>query len=124
MQFRFKNFMMSFCLLKSTPIVFVLSLVSIVNISEAEFTASSYLNLKPTFDYEKYSYGMNRHKIPTLENLFQTVTYWDVNNASSPCPYDGKKRSTMCQKVVTFDQNGYDESLKVREIFSLNIVYI
>lgn len=114
MQLRLENLIiMSICLLKSTQIIFVLFFVLIAN-NKAEFTASSYLNLKPSFDYAKYSYGLNKHKIPTLENLFQTVTYWDVNNASSPCPHEGRKRSTMCQRVVTFDQSGYDESLKVR----------
>lgn len=84
-----------------------------LNLADFSSAASSqYLNIKPNFDYDKYSMGSNKHRIPTLENLFQTVTYWDMNNASSPCKHDGKKRSTLCQKVVTFDHVGYEKSIK------------
>jgi hypothetical protein len=75
-------------------------------------SASNYLNIKPNFDYEKYSINSNKHKIPTLENLFQKVTYWDISNSSNPCKHEGRKRLSLCQKVFTFDRDGYERSLK------------
>ena len=105
----------------SSYLIKTLIILQILKLNLAEYIASShYLNLKPSFDYEKYSIGLNKHKIPTLENLFQIVTYWDVNNSSSPCKHDGKKRSSLCQKVVSFDQAGYDKSLKDTKQLILN----
>jgi hypothetical protein len=49
--------------------------------------------------------------VPTLESLFNIVSYWDNNNRSSPCTYVGPSRATHCHKVVTFDQEGYEKSL-------------
>jgi hypothetical protein len=74
--------------------------------------------LKSNFEYEKYSNGgegshlHTNFKIPTLENLFRVVTYWDINNSSSPCTYSGNKRNQLCHKVITFDQEGYEKSLQ------------
>lgn len=65
------------------------------------------------YEFEKYSAGLNKNfKIPTLENLFQKVTFWDMNNMSSPCQHYGKKRATLCHKVVSFDRDGYEKSLQ------------
>jgi hypothetical protein len=65
-------------------------------------------------EYEKYYADLNKniHKIPTLESLFQVTKYWDNNNRSSPCTHIGKKRSTLCHKVVEFDKEGYEKSLQ------------
>jgi len=64
-------------------------------------------------EYEKYSIDTNRNanKVPTLESLFNIVTYWDNNNRSSPCTYVGPSRATHCHKIITFDQEGYEKSL-------------
>ena len=63
-------------------------------------------------EHGHYGSGGFKTKIPTLENLFQKVTYWDINNNSSPCIYADYKRNYLCQKVVTFDRLGYEQSLQ------------
>jgi hypothetical protein len=65
-------------------------------------------------EYEKYYADLNKNinKIPSLESLFQVTKYWDNNNRSSPCTHIGKKRSTLCHKVVEFDKEGYEKSLQ------------
>lgn len=60
----------------------------------------------------KYSAKQNRQNIPSLASLFNVITYWDKNNASSPCSHSGKKRDLECTKVVTFDRAGYDKSIE------------
>jgi hypothetical protein len=70
-------------------------------------------HLKYHNEYDKYTAGLNKNfKIPTLENLFEMVTYMDNNNVSSPCTHVGKKRDTLCHKIVTFDKSGYEKSLQ------------
>lgn len=101
------------------PVLLVMMNTARLNLA-VDYSTQQYLNLKPNFDYEKYSLGANKHRIPTLENLFQTVTYWDMNNSSSPCKHDGKKRSTLCQKVVSFDHVGYEKSIKDTKELILN----
>lgn len=61
---------------------------------------------------QKYSARQNRQSIPSLASLFNIVTYWDKNNASSPCSHVGKKRDLECKKVITFDRAGYDKSIE------------
>lgn len=67
-------------------------------------------------EHEKYY--SNHHKtgggnrVPTLESLFQVVTYRDNLNSSSPCTHVGKRRNTECHRVVTFDRAGYEKSLQ------------
>ena len=49
---------------------------------------------------------------PKLDKLFQVTKYWDNNNRSLPCTHIGNKRSILCNKVVEFDREGYENSLK------------
>ena len=63
------------------------------------------------YEYDKYI--SNKHyKVPTLESLFQVVTFRDNMNTSSPCLHQGKRRLTECHKVVSFDRAGYEKSLQ------------
>ena len=74
-------------------------------------------------EYEKYSSDMNTnyYDIPTLENLFQKVSFRDNSNMSSSCPHGyGIKRDTLCQKIVTFDRDGYEKSLQDTRKLILN----
>ena len=75
--------------------------------------SSGYADLRNN-DYEKYSSELNRNfKVPTLDSLFQKVSFRDNGNISSMCPHGhGIKRDTMCQKIVTFDREGYEKSLQ------------
>lgn len=78
---------------------------------------SSYINIKPPrsyYEHEKHKrYVSNApHIVPTLERLFEVVTFWDNHNQSSPCPYHGKKRTQLCHKRTLFDRAGYEKSLE------------
>jgi hypothetical protein len=85
---------------------------SVVDQLTNQITLSSRINHNK--EYEKYYADLDKniHKIPTLESLFQVTKYWDNNNRSSPCTHVGKKRSTLCHKVVEFDKEGYEKSLQ------------
>ncbi len=93
---------------------------------------NSYLNHRPAIDSSLILDELGENQVPTLENLFQKPTYWDINNISSPCKYNDFKRNYLCQKVVTFDKEGYERSLKDTKklildrlgIFSLKIIQI
>lgn len=61
---------------------------------------------------EKYSANQNQQGIPSLASFFNVVTYWDKNNASSPCSHTDRKRDLECKKKVTFDRAGYDKSIE------------
>ena len=85
---------------------------------KTEFTSN--MNHKHGPEYEKYAADINKNKIPTLENLFQIVSYWDKTNSSSPCPHFGSKKTLLCDKVVTFDRQGYEKSLANTKKLLLN----
>ena len=65
-------------------------------------------------NYEKYSSELNKKQnIPTLESLFQKTIFKDNNNVTSECPYEyGRKRDTLCHKIVSFDKEGYEKSIQ------------
>jgi hypothetical protein len=71
-------------------------------------------------DYYSNHISSKQFKIPTLESLFQIVSYKDKANTSSPCVHLGKKRQTECHKVVTFDRAGYEKSLQDTRRLILN----
>ena len=72
--------------------------------------------------YEKYTAELNNnYDIPTLESLFQKVTFRDNGNSSSGCPHEpGIKRDTLCHKIITFDRDGYEKSIKDTKKLILN----
>lgn len=77
-----------------------------------------YLNLRSSFDTSGFLDELDENQVPTLENLFQKPTYWDINNVSSPCKYYGYKRNFLCQKIISFDKEGYEKSLQdTRKLF-------
>jgi hypothetical protein len=104
-------------MLKLTGYVLQLLLLKLVIIN-GEYQAassSSRAGASPNAEYAKYysSHISNKQfKIPTLESLFQIVSYKDKANTSSPCAHTGKKRQAECHKVVTFDRAGYEKSLQ------------
>ena len=58
----------------------VIILFLILSLTSSSLSSTSnYLNIKPDFDYEKYSINSNKHKIPTLENLFQKTLLYFLN---------------------------------------------
>ena len=93
--------------------MFLILILSLTSLPSSLSSTSNYLNIKPAnFEqYEKYTINSNKNKIPTLEHLFQKVTYWDISNSSNPCKHEGRKRMSLCQKVFTFDRAGYERSL-------------
>ena len=106
-----------FVMFKSSVYLFtVILLVALLNnLVNAEH---SYLNLRSTFDSSVILGELEDNQVPTLENLFQKPTYWDINNISSPCKHYDYKRNFLCQKIVTFDKEGYEQSLQdTRKLF-------
>ena len=86
--------------------------------SQIDRVLSSYLNVRPSFDESEFLDGAQRNHVPTLENLFQKTSYWDINNITSPCKYHDYKRYVLCQKVILFDKEGYEKSLQdTRKLF-------
>jgi hypothetical protein len=76
------------------------------------------------YSYAKTSLNMierlsiDEDSVPTLEDLFQRKTYWDINNITSPCKFTDERRNFLCQKVTVFDKEGYEESLETtRKLF-------
>lgn len=63
------------------------------------------------FEESRYTTHASRNKIPTLEKLFQKTSYRDPSNHSSPCKHKDR-RNTLCHKIITFDQEGYERSLQ------------
>lgn len=100
-------------LVSFSALLFIFVLVqSLIN---AEHT---YLNLRSVFDSSVILGELEDNQVPTLENLFQKPTYWDINNVSSPCKHSDYKRNFLCQKIVTFDRDGYEKSLQdTRKLF-------
>lgn len=61
---------------------------------------------------------LDEDHVPSLEDLFQRKTYWDINNISSPCKYTDYKKNFLCQQIVVFDKEGYEDSLETtRKLF-------
>ena len=98
-------------------LVIGMNLIWVQNI-RTEFTSN--MNYRHGYEYGKYAAGLNKNKIPTLENLFQIVSFWENTNSSSPCPYFGSKKTLLCHKVVTFDHEGYEKSLADTKKLLLN----
>ena len=73
-------------------------------------------------NYEKYSADLNNNfDIPTLESLFQKISFRDNKNSSSECPHKhGRKRDTLCHKLVSFDSEGYEKSIQDTKKLILN----
>ena len=79
--------------------------------TSSKFKLNKQVTARRPDDINTYNYK-HTNKIPSLENLFQEVTFWDNGNHSSPCQYYGKKRATLCHKRVKFDRVGYENSLR------------
>lgn len=78
---------------------------------EYSFPRSSFNNIERLRNLEE-------DHVPTLEDLFQRKTYWDINNISSPCKHTDYKKNFLCQQIVVFDKEGYENSLEnTRKLF-------
>lgn len=97
-------------------LLFILFFIS--SYTRIELVSSSYLNVRPSFDESDFLGEVPENQVPTLENLFQKTSYWDINNITSPCKYHDYKRYVLCQKVILFDKEGYEKSLQdTRKLF-------
>jgi len=103
-----------------TLLAFVTLIEHVFSITFPISSSSDYSYFKD--NYEKYSAELNEEfDIPSLENLFQKVSFRDNKNASSECPHvHGRKRDTLCHKIVSFDSEGYEKSIQDTKKLILN----
>ncbi len=100
-------------LARKTHCLFLFSVLLMI-VFRADFIVGkhSHLTHHSKIDSSLTQDDLEENQVPTLENLFQKPTYWDINNISSPCKYSDFKRNYLCQKIVTFDKEGYEKSLQ------------